>query len=252
MIVTIHQPEHLPWLGFCHKAAQADVLVLLDNVQYRKNYFQNRNRILSTSGPAWLTVPVLLRGHTERTIAQTEIHNGVPWARKWWLSLAHAYRAAPFFDAHAPFFEAVAAREWRLLADLNEAIIRYLFDALEIRCALMRASVLPVAGARSALLADICRQLGASTYLAGRHGRDYLDGALFERAGIAVRDHAFAHPTYSQGRGDAFVPNLSVVDLLFQCGPQSRAILTGARTPERAERPSERTERPSERTEAAS
>ena len=232
MIVTIHQPEHMPWLGFCHKATQADVLVLLDSVQFRKNYFQNRNRILSPAGPAWLTVPVLLRGHTERTIAETLVHDGIPWARKWWLSLYHAYRAAPFFAAHAPFFEDVAARPWQRLADLNETIIRYLFDALEIRCELLRASALPVAGARSALLLDICRHLGATTYLAGRHGRDYLDGALFEAAGIAVRDHAFEHPTYPQVRGDAFVPNLSVVDLLFQCGPQSRAILAGASAPE--------------------
>jgi len=228
MVVTIHQPEHLPWLGFCHKATLADVLVLLDVVQFRKNYFQNRNRILGPNGPMWVTVPVLLRGHTRRTIAEMEIHNGVPWAQTWWRSLLHAYRRAPYFEAHAPFFESVAGRSWTRLADLNVAIIEYLFDALEIRCRLVRASSLPVAGARSELLLDICARLGASTYLAGQHGRDYLDESIFAARSIGVRHHAFTHPTYPQAPGAPFVSNLSVVDLLFRCGPKSGAILRGA------------------------
>lgn len=228
MVVTIHQPEHLPWLGFCHKATLADVFVLLDVVQFRKNYFQNRNRILGPHGPMWVTVPVRLQGHTQKTIAEMEIHNAVPWARKWWGSLRHAYGHTPYFDAHARFFESVASRVWTHLADLNLAIIEYLFDALGIRCRLVRASTLPVAGARSTLLLDICARLGASVYLAGQHGRDYLDISIFEARGIAVRYHSFRHPTYPQGRGGPFVPNLSVIDLLFRCGPESGAILRGA------------------------
>jgi hypothetical protein len=227
VVVTIHQPEHLPWLGFCHKATLADVFVLLDVVQFRKNYFQNRNRILGPNGPMWLTVPVLLRGHTRKTIAEMEIHNGVPWSQKWWRSLRHAYGGAPYFDAHAAFFESVAARRWTRLADLNVALIEYLFDALQVRCRLVRASALSVAGARSELLLDICARLGASAYLAGQHGRDYLDESLFDARGIEVRYHAFAHPSYPQKHGGPFVSHLSVVDLLFQCGPNSSAILRG-------------------------
>lgn len=227
MIVTIHQPEHLPWLGFCHKATQAEIFVLLDNVQYRKNYFQNRNRILGANGPLWVTVPVLQRGHTQKTIGEMEIDNDGRWRRKWWMSIYHAYGRAPFFERYGGFFEALMDREWRYLADLNEEIIRFLFDALNIRCRLLRASTLPVEGSRSELLLAICRHLGAGTYLAGQHGREYLDEELFKLAGVSVMYHAFEHPRYPQGPAAEFVPNLSVVDLLFRHGPRSRAILAG-------------------------
>jgi hypothetical protein len=224
VVVTIHQPEHLPWLGFCHKAAQADLFVLLDVVQFRKNYFQNRNRILGPNGPMWVTVPVLLKGHTEKTIAEMEIHNGVPWAHKWWSSLEHSYGRQPHFRDYAAFFEGLTGQSWRYLADLNEAIIRFLLTSLEIGCPIVRASTLGVSGARSALLLDICRRVGAKTYLAGRHGRDYLDEALFADGGVAVRYHEFDHPVYDQG-SDTFVANLSSVDLLLRYGAESRQFV---------------------------
>jgi WbqC-like protein len=230
VIVTIHQPEHLPWLGFCDKAARADLLVLLDVVQFRKNYFQNRNRILGPNGPMWLTVPVLGKGHTASTIRDTEIHGDRRWAEKWWRSLDHAYRATPFFERHAPFLEEVSRRPWRYLADLNETLIHHLFDALDVSCKVIRASSLPVSGARSELLLDICRRTGAAEYLAGQHGRDYLDESIFAAAGIHVRYHEFAHPVYAQAGQDTFVSHLSCVDLLFRHGPESGERLRAART----------------------
>lgn len=228
MVVTIHQPEHLPWFGFCHKAAQADVFVLLDNVQFRKNYFQNRNRILGPNGPLWITVPVLLKGHTKKTIREMEINNGVSWSEKWWKSLFYSYKSCKFFDEYAAFFESIPRRPWHYLAELNEAIIHYLFDALGLRCQILRASSLPVHGSRSALLRDICTYLGADVYLAGQYGRDYLDEALFQEKEIGVRYHAFTHPVYPQRDSREFVTNLSVVDLLFNCGPQSGEVIRSA------------------------
>src|SRR5438094_6663058 len=87
VIATIHQPEHLPWLGFFNKADQADVLVLLDTVQFRKGYFQNRNRILGPNGLQWLTVPVILRGHTTRMLVDMEISNQEEWWSKHWMTI---------------------------------------------------------------------------------------------------------------------------------------------------------------------
>lgn len=229
MIVTVHQPEHMPYLGFCHKASLADVLVLLDVVQYRKNYFQNRNRILGGNGPMWLTVPVHVPGHMDKVIGDMEIDHDQKWAPRWWKSLYFSYKNTPYFDEHAPFFSSLIEQPILRLADLNERIIRYLFEALGIGCRVVRASDLTVSGTRSALLAEICGQLGAGSYLAGQSGKDYLDESLFAARGIAVAHHEFHHPVYDQGRSD-FVPYLSVVDLLFRQGPASLGVITSAST----------------------
>lgn len=225
MIVTIHQPEHMPWCGFLHKASQADVFVLLDNVQYRKNYFQNRNQILGPNGPQWLTVPVALKGHTEGTIREMEISPGANWADKWWKSIYFSYLKTPYFSAHGPFFKELSQRPWKHIAQLNEEIIRYFFREFDIQCRVVKASELGIDGVRSQLLRDICVRLGAEAYLAGRHGKDYLDETLFRDANINVRYHEFVHPVYPQRPGAEFVPNMSAVDLLFRAGPKSAEVL---------------------------
>ena len=224
MIVTVHQPEHLPYLGFCHKASAAQMLVLLDVVQYRKNYFQNRNRILGPNGAMWLTVPVRMQGHMNKVIAEMTVDHSQNWAPRWWKSLYFSYKHTPYFDEHAAFFSSIAEARVERLADLNEHIIRYLFDAIGITCRIIRASELPVSGARSALLAQICGAVGASAYLAGQSGKDYLDESLFAAQNIAVQHHVFHHPVYDQGRPD-FVPYLSVVDLLFRHGPGTLGVI---------------------------
>jgi hypothetical protein len=231
LIVTIHQPEHLPWLGFFNKVDQADVLVLLDVVQYRKDYFQNRNRILGPNGPQWLSVPVVRRGYTEGVLRDLEInnavrfHNGVDWRRKHWKAIEHAYRRHPYFEVIEPFLAGVYRREWILLADLNEAIIRAFVNFLKIETRVVRASDLLVEGRASQLLASICRATGARTYLSGPTGTEYLDESPFRSAGIQVRYHAFEHPTYPQRRRGEFVPQLSTLDLLCNCGPDSLAVI---------------------------
>ncbi|MCA1726657.1 MAG: WbqC family protein [Actinobacteria bacterium] len=225
MIVTVHQPEHLPWLGFFNKVDRADVLVLFDVVQYRKNYFQNRNRIWGRPEPQWLTVPVLTKGHTERTIAQMEINNATAWRPKHWKTLTQTYGRHPFFDEHHPFLERVYEKEWALLAELNEHLIRHLLDVLDIRTEVVRASDLQVSGGGTDLLLSICSSLGAGAYLAGQLADEYLDEEPFAGAGIEVLHHDFEHPSYPQHGADRFSSHLSVVDLLFNCGPGSLEVI---------------------------
>lgn len=227
MIVTIHQPEHMPWIGFCHKASLADVLVLLDVVQYRTNYFQNRNRILGPNGPQWLTVPVLSKGHTSRTIAQMEISNQEPWRQKCWKSIHMCYHKHSFFDEYAERFQELYKQQWDLLAQLNETIIRNLFGLLGIRTRIIRASDLRPKGTGSSLLLDICRHTGATTYLAGQCASNYLDRSIFANAGITILTHSFNHPEYPQRKNAAFVRNLSVIDLLFNTGSTGARYLCG-------------------------
>src|SRR5207248_9565654 len=123
VIATIHQPEHLPWLGFFNKADQADVLVLLDTVQFRKGYFQNRNRILGPNGLQWLTVPVILRGHTTRMLVDMEISNQEEWRSKHWKTIRQAYGHHPFFRDHEGFLTRLYETPWSRLTELNEKSI---------------------------------------------------------------------------------------------------------------------------------
>lgn len=223
MKITIHQPEHLPWLGFFHKMAECDVYVLLDSVQFTKNNYQNRNRLIDQNGKVfWSTVPVRMTGHIDKRIADMELDNTQPWPRKVWARIADAYRRHPYFAALGPELEAIFLGGHTLLVDLNLALIEFFRRQLEITVPMVRSSTLDVTGSRSALLLSICQNLGADTYLSGPSGREYLDTVLFEAGGVALDYHAFKHPTYI---APTFQPYLSTLDLLFNHGPQSRAIL---------------------------
>lgn len=228
MVVTIHQPEHLPWLGFFDKIRQADLLVILDHVQYRRRYFQNRNRLRSSTGTVWVTAPVKVKGRYEQPIRDVQIDTeGDPrWRQRCWGSLTHCYGGAPYFDASASFFEGLYGKDWRWLVDLNEAIIDYLLSAFHIHIRRVTSSTLGVSGAKGELIYNICRAVGADTYLSGISGRTYLDMKRFEDAGIEVRFHEFHHPVYPQ-RYEPFIPCLSAVDLLFNHGPRSLDVLKG-------------------------
>ncbi len=227
MIVTIHQPEFLPWLGLIDKIRQADVTVLLDSVQYEKHYFQNRNRIRTAEGWSWLTVPVRTTGRFGQRIDQVEIDDATDWRRKHLRSLQQHYAAVAHFDQVCAPLERLYGEAWRHLVDFNVAVIEWMLGAFGLRRTLVRASALPIAGQRSELLAAICVTVGASTYLSGVSGREYLDEEPFAKAGIDVGYHEFVHPTYAQ-RYEPFVPQLSAVDLLFNVGPRALGVIERA------------------------
>lgn len=228
MVVTIHQPEHLPWLGFFDKVRQADAFVMLDHVQYRKRYFQNRNRIPTVQGPIWLTVPVQVKGKYDQAINQVQIdnHGHLRWRQKCWVSIEHNYKKAPYFSNHAEFFKDLYRREWDSLVGLNESIIRYLLAKLNINVAIYKSSSLDVTADKGDLMLEICRQLGATTYLSGISGREYLEREKFAKNNIQVKFQEFHHPIYKQLH-EPFQPCMSVIDLLFNYGPTSLDVIRG-------------------------
>lgn len=226
MIVAIHQPHYLPWLGYFYKMASCDTFVLLDNVGYSKNGFINRNRIKTPQGPTWLTVGVLTRNHFGQPINKVEINNTVPWNNTHYKSLSHNYARAPYFLEYKTCFEDVYRQKWERLADLNEALIKVISILLGMNIKYIRASKLNVPGHRTELLVNICKALGANTYLSGPMGREYMDEELFKKEGLSVRYSDFKHPAYKQLWGD-FIPNMSIVDLMFNKGQESLGILTG-------------------------
>ena len=218
MIASGHQPNYLPWLGFFDKMAQCDVFVVEDNVQFERQGFQNRNRIKTVNGPAWLTVPVEHVGES-LSIDQVKIADGAEsrWAERHWLSLKHNYCKAPFWEKYCGFFEETYGREWSMLIDLNVHLIRGLMGFLGLEKRLVTASSLGVSGKGSELVLAQCKALGASVHLSGVGGRGYLDLGRFEEEGVKVVFQDFQYPVYHQLHG-GFVPDLSVVDYLFCVG----------------------------------
>lgn len=228
MIVSIHQPAYLPWLGYYHRIAVSDVHIVLDHVQFEKNSFVNRNRIRTAQGSCWMTVPVRTRGRFGRLpIRELEIDRTVAWRRKHWETIRQHYACAAHFADHAEFFEAVYQRDWDLLIDLCAEINRYVLGVLAIDTRLQYSSSMQPHARKSELVLELCRAARATEYLSGPLGRQYLREDDFHREGIAVRYQDYDHPRYGQCRGDGFLANMSVVDLLFNHGPASRDILLG-------------------------
>ena len=231
MIVATHQPHYLPWLGYLDRMRQADLFVVLDHVQFERRNYQNRTRILVDGLLHWLTVPVVQVSQLER-VTDKQIDNPPPnddkkwWGAKHYLTLRHAYRDAPFFDLYAPELLKILETRPARLADLDHRLLTFLRDALDIHTPLINSSDMNIPGSRSELILNLCLAVGADTYLAGMGGsREYLDRQQFADAGVNIAWQEFRHPVYSQCGGEAFVPGLSAIDLLFNHGPQSRDIL---------------------------
>jgi hypothetical protein len=235
MIVTIHQPEHLPWLGFFHKLAQADCLIVLDTVQYRRRYFQNRNRIRTSTGSQWLTVPLQAGPRDMTRICDVRIaRDDHRWLRKNLAAIQANCGHAPHFADHWPAFRAAYEAPPEYLADYNVRLIRFLMAALDIDRPLISASELNAGGRKGDLMLALCRAVGATHYHSGISGRDYLDQAAFAAAGIKLTYQEFHHPIYPQVY-EPFEPCMSALDLVFNCGPQSGHILMGTGVPVMAE-----------------
>jgi hypothetical protein len=224
--VAIHQPEHLPWLGYLDKARKADEFIFLDTVAFKKNYYENRNRIRTPQGWGWVNVPVLLKGRFGQTFLEVEINNKTRWAEVYFRTLLQNYSRAPFWKTYASALEEILLRPWTRLVDLNLALIGFLWSEFGIATPARRASELDAAGKKSELLLDICRKTGATVYLSGPSGRGYLVESLFAEAGIGVEYHEFHHPEYPQ-RFAPFVPGMASVDLLLNEGPMGIRRLDG-------------------------
>jgi hypothetical protein len=228
MKITIHQPEHLPWLGLFHKVSRADVFVVLDNVQFRKNYFQNRNKARTADGWAWFTVPVTRSIDT--VVKDVRIAPAARWKEKWWNTIYLAYKRAPYFEKYSKPIKAELDKRCESLSDFNVGLLKCMNRSMGIGAQFMLASEIGAKGSGSDLILDICKKLKADSYLAGISGRDYLKLDDFKALGVAVEFQEFHHPIYRQ-LYEPFVPCMSIVDLLFNHGEKSMSIINGEGVP---------------------
>jgi hypothetical protein len=227
-VVGILQPGYLPWLGFFEQLFRCDVFVIYDDVQFEKGAWRNRNRIKTSSGPQWLTVPVLLKDKGFRPIRDIEVNTVVPWAKKHIKAITQNYSKAPFFPVYSDELFAILDESWEYLIDVDMAAIEWLSRQLGIKTKIHLASDLGVPGSNVERLIGIIKHLGGGIFYEGASGRDYIDQKEFEKAGIKVVFQEYGHPVYPQLYGD-FISHLSVIDLLFNCGPEALSILAGLR-----------------------
>ena len=235
MKVAISQPTYLPWLGYLDLIDQVDTFVLLDNVQFEKQSWQQRNRIKTPTGLQWLTVPVLFRGRFGQLINEVEMRDIEFW-RQHLRAIELNYRRAPFFDDYfdeLSFKITVNGSSPALVADLNLRVIEWFMEVLGIKTRLLRSSQLKQPGRRTELLANICDSLGAKQYVSPLGSAEYLLQELdvLVDEGIGVVFQHYEHPQYRQ-LFPPFCPYASTLDLIFNEGERALEILrSGRRTP---------------------
>ncbi|MDI6591493.1 MAG: WbqC family protein [Patescibacteria group bacterium] len=226
MTIGILQPGYLPWLGFFEQIQRADVFVIYDDVQYDKNGWRNRNRIKTKNGVQWLTVPAHVRGFP--LINEVKIDNSKNWQKDHLQSLKVNYSRAPYFKAYFPKIEEILSKKWTFLANLDIILIRVLAEILGIKTNLEISSKLKVFRKdRIERLINICKHFGADIFYEGAGGRNYIkepEIKAFEQAGIQIVFQNYQHPVYRQLHGE-FISHLSVIDLIFNEGPNSLKII---------------------------
>lgn len=224
-IVTIHQPEHLSYLGFFHKVKQADELVLLDNVQFEKNYFQNRNRIYTQEGEEFITVPVNFSGENICDVRMSKEWEHIK--KKNCKKIEYAYKNTPYWKTYGDDILYIYSREYEKLEDLNVSLLAYILGALDINTELVFARDMQNAvGSKTDLLVNILKEREADKYISGCSGKDYLE--LDKFGSIAVEFQNFKHPVYTQWGRTEFKPYMSVIDALFNVGQNIIEIIDKA------------------------
>lgn len=220
--VCIHQPDFVPYLGFFHRLLLSDQFILLDDAQFIKGGWQNRDQIKSRSGPVWLTLSIVRK--FPQVINEVRLADGEQWIENNLNLIRDCYAKARCFDEIYPRIELAYRRGHERMVDLNLAMLELAFDYFDINMPVTYASDYALKTKSTQRLVELVGLFGGSTYLTGTGSRDYLDESLFQQAGIRVEWQRFKHPVYPQLYGD-FQPMLSCLDVLFNCGRESAAIL---------------------------
>jgi hypothetical protein len=225
MLVGIHQLHYLPWLRYIEKIVHCDVFVVLDSIQYNKNGWQNRNKIKTTQGATLLTVPVVARG--SQNLDEVLIAGNGSWQRKHWRSIEQAYGKARYFEDYASGLERIYTSDWTHLNAINRAMLEFYVDSLGITTRIEYSSVLDVPGDATERLVNLIKAVGGDTYYSGAFALEaYLDAAYLKEAGIGLELQEWSATVYPQLHGE-FVPDLALLDLMMNCGPDSVDILCG-------------------------
>ena len=231
MICVISQPTFLPWIGWFDLADQANVMIILDDVSFSKQSWQQRNRLRTQSGLQFLTVPVKTSGRLGQKLFDCQLADQ-PFVGKMLKNIQANYYRSPFFAQNIKELATVieTAAETRSLVELNSALIYWMTCKLGVKTPMIRSSTLSVAGQRGEHVAALCEYTGADNYLSPAGAADYLlkDKESFDRRGIMIWLHEYEHPEYRQ-RYLPFMPYASALDLIFNMGDEAQNIMRSGR-----------------------
>lgn len=220
MVLTVHQPAYLPWLGFFHKMAIADVFVLFDDVQFERRSFINRNKIKTPNGAIWLTIPLEIKGNYYSKINEMSIsRNEESWAKKHLKNIYANYKKSDYFHEHIDFFEEFYKLDSYNLSEILKYQFDYFLKVLNINTKIFLLSELDITGRKQDLILNICKYFHVEKFVFGKLGKNYADEDYFKENGVDIYFQDYVHPTYKQLWGD-FIPYLSVIDLLFNEGKE--------------------------------
>jgi len=224
MILTAHQPVYLPWLGLFHKIASADLFCYFDIVQYQRKDYNNRNKIKTSNGELWLSVPVESKNHLSKNVSKILIVQD-NWAKKHLKSIELNYKKTLFFKDYFPKLQSILINESKdSLGHLNLKLLEYFMECLKIDTPIVKASDYNFEGIGSDLVLDMCVKLDADSYIFGEQGKNYADVKAFKESEVVVKFQDYIHPVYRQ-IGRNFLPYMSIIDLLFNEGEKSYEIL---------------------------
>ncbi|MBS3055940.1 MAG: WbqC family protein [Candidatus Aenigmarchaeota archaeon] len=220
--VTIHQPNYIPWIGFFNKIKMSDTLIILDTVDYSKNSVHNRNKIRTPKSWMYLTIPIPKIYH-RKPLYDVRIEDN-KWMSKHWKSILTNYSNAEHFKKYKDFFENLYSMKHESLVELNEKIIHYICQELGLKPRIIKSSDIGVDQnlKKTEMLLNILRKVNATTYISGSGGKKYIDTDTFKNIKLEFQD--FTHPVYKQCF-EGFIPNMSIIDMLFNNGKESSKII---------------------------
>jgi len=234
MTVTIHQPAYLPWIGYFHKIYLSDVFVYFDTTQFEKNSFINRNKIKTAQGSSWLTVPVKLKDHFEKEIREIELGDQ-KWKKTHWKTIEFNYKKAKYWGLYSKELEELYNRDYNNISDVCYEQLLLIIKWLEIDVKIIKSSDLKEYNSRKHdLILEICKDLNTDLYISGKLGKDYIIEKDYEEAGIELYYQDYIHPKYNQLWGEGFVSYMSIIDLLFNEGPESMKVVLKGNMKKRA------------------
>lgn len=226
--IAILQSNYIPWKGYFDLIESVDEFIFYDEMQYTKNDWRNRNKIKTPNGIMWLTIPVRQKGHLLKQINEIEIADK-RWARKHWMTISNNYKKAPFFKDYKDIFENLyfSCEDDELLCEVNYKFIRTINKILEINTKISFSTDYKLIEGKTFRLVDLCKQANADEYISGPAAKDYIDKNLFKNVNVKLNwiDYSGYAP-YPQ-LYQPFEHNVSILDLIFNCGPDSKHYMKG-------------------------
>jgi hypothetical protein len=231
--VGIIQPNYIPWRGYFDFIDDVDVFIYLDDVQYTKHDWRNRNKIKTSNGLLWITIPVLFSLNQHILIKDAKIDYNSNWIKKHIESIRFSYCKTPFFKDYSEEFFNILCEKHDTISELNVKINNWIMQKLDIKTKIGLSSEVKPEGTKTDKIIDCLKRIGATSYLSGPKAKDYLEIEKFKEAGICLEYKVYLYMEYPQLYGK-FEPNVTVLDMLFNCGRDSRKYLKSMKGNEKA------------------